>query len=149
MWVGSCVGEFYCWYDVFTVCGSWSKKERDVPSSRHLAYTKYLFSEFLTPSRRSHPHVEPLLAPPQIFGKKNRGLNCFWAFKECISPEDTSSLKPPFAFLFWQIPSVDFHYKVSMFVKKCPKASFPPCLTLTYPLFYSPLSPLLFPFLPS
>ena len=30
-------------------------------------------SEFLTPSRRSHPHVEPLLAPYKFLDKKERG----------------------------------------------------------------------------
>ena len=42
-----------------------------------MAYIKDLLSEFLTPSRRSHPHVEPLLAPYNFLDKASKGLICF------------------------------------------------------------------------
>ena len=46
------------------------REKMDESSTRHLAYTKDLFFEFLTPSRRSHPHVEPLLAPYKFLTSK-------------------------------------------------------------------------------
>ena len=49
------------------------REEMNESSTRHLAYTKDFFSEFLTPSRRSHPHVEPLLAPYEFLDKQARG----------------------------------------------------------------------------
>ena len=69
-------------------------------SSRHMAYTERSFSEFLTPSRRSHPHVEPLLAPLKFLTSK-QGVKMFLSLQGMHFPLKTHhpwSLLMPLSF---------------------------------------------------
>ena len=125
------------------------RKEKDGSSSRHLAYTKRSFSGFLAPSRRSHPHVEPLLAPLWNFWQANRGLKCFWAFKECISTKDTSSLKPPLVFCpLMKSPLLISVIKPLCLWRNAQRPPFPLISPLVSLFFIPPCLPFYFPFYP-
>ena len=73
--------------------GTTESNKEDGSKIKHLAYSKDLFFEFLTPSRRSHPHVEPLLATYEIFVKANKWLNCFMRLQEINFPGKSLNLE--------------------------------------------------------
>ena len=119
-------------------------------SSRHIAYTKRSISEFLAPSRRSHPHVEPLLAPYKFFDKQIgakswlslQGMHFLW--KHSLLEASMCLLS------FDKFPSVDSYYEASLLVKKCPKAPFFPLISFPKAFVFYPLSlPFYFPSYPS
>ena len=102
--------------DVFTIVVD-ENERRKVAQAVGIWPTPKIISEFLAPSRRIHPHVEPLLAPYKFFDKQSKGLNFFWAFNQCISPGDTSSLKSLVPFPCDEIPSTNSHYEASLIAK--------------------------------
>ena len=126
VWVGRMFGESFLLINIHHVCNSWNQIREDGSSTRHMAYTKYLFSEFLTPSRRSHPHVEPLLATYEFLASKQVAKY----FSEPSRDTFPMKISHPWSHHFC------FHPKSLTDCKKLclERPSFAPCISAKFPI---------------
>ena len=92
------------------------------------------FSEFLTPSRRSHPHMEPLLAPYKFLTSK-QGAKMFLSLQGMHFLSKYIILEVSYSFYFDKIPSADSLYKVSLIAKLCSKSLHLPLVPCRMPHF--------------